>query len=277
MKRLSNIYYLLFGILLITYYLINNTSVTLAQSPTPTASPRSSVSPSPTASASPSNGKAIRDNLRERVEEKLSQLSKKPRSYVGKITQIPNSSLTLETKSGVKQVKVTPQTTILQITGGKQKTIKESDFVVGNFVVAMGHIENKDTLAAQRILTMTENPLRVRQPVYGVVQSTEKGTFTVKHPKKDGSTSSPQDETWTVKTSAKTRVTAKVDGKMEKTNASSIAVDDRIIAVGEPVKNTPNTITAKLIHVIPGKARGLTKPSPSPTKPTSTPKPSPAP
>lgn len=239
----------------------------LAQTASPSPTPK--ASPTSTASATPaSNGKSIRDNLRERVEEKLNKLSNKPRAFVGKITQISNSSLILQTKENTKQVKISEDTTIIQVSAKGQKTINESDLAVGEYVVAMGIIENKDTLSATRILTMTENPLRARQPVYGVVQSTDKGTFTVKHPKKD--------ETWTVKTSSSTRVTVKADGKIEKTSVDAVAVEDRIIAVGEPVKNTTNTITAKLLHVIPGAAHGLLK-SPTPSaspKATKSPAPS---
>ncbi|MBI3290532.1 hypothetical protein HYZ78_04000 [Candidatus Microgenomates bacterium] len=269
---------ILISALLVTFYLLPVTANAQATSPTPKASSTA------TASASPENGKSIRDTLRERVEEKLTQLINKPRAFVGKITQISNSSLTIETKSGIKQVKITDEqsssslkTAIIQINSGKSKTIKESDLEVGNFVVAMGYTESKDTLEARRILTMTEDPRRARQPIYGIVQSTKDGTFIVKHPKKDGSTSSPQDETWTVKTSAKTEVTKKADGKIEKSKVADIAVDDRIIAVGSNVKNGANTISAELIHVIPGAAHGLLKSptaSPKATKsptPTATP------
>lgn len=217
-----------------------------------------SASPSASASATPgATGKSIRDNLRERVEEKLTKLINKPRAFVGKITQISNSALTIETKTGIKQVKVTDKTVIVQVDNGKSKTIKEADLAVGNFVVAMGYTENKDTIEARRILTMSDDPLEVRRPVYGIVQSVKDGTFAVKHPKKD--------ETWTVKTSSKTEVTLKTDGKMGKSEIKSIAEGDRIIAVGTSVKNTTFTINAELIHVIPGEAHGLVKsPSPSP-------------
>ncbi|MBI4059330.1 hypothetical protein HY404_03780 [Candidatus Microgenomates bacterium] len=224
-------------------------------------------------SASPP-GKTIRDNLKEKVEEKLNQLAKKPRSYVGKINQITDGVVMLDAKSGLKQIKITSSTTIIEVGKGGRKTIKSTDLVVGNFAVVMGYLESKDTLNASRILTMSENPERVRRPVYGVVQTIVDKTITVKHPKAESSPSG-KDEIWTVKTSAKTKVTKKVDNKMTSAQVADIAVGDRIIAIGEPVKDSVNTITAKLIHVIPGKATGLIKsPSPSP-KPTKKPTPSP--
>lgn len=216
-------------------------------------------------------GKSIRDNLRERVEERLAQLSQKPRAFVGKIAQITDGSLMLTTRTGTKQVKVTEDAIIIQVGAKGQKTVKPSDLALENFVIAMGVLEDKDTLSASRILMSTENPLEPRRPVYGVVQETGSGTLVVKHPKKD--------ETWTIKFSSSTRVSAKVDTKIEKVNANTIEVGDRIIAVGSLVSGSVNTITAKLIHVIPGKAEGLLKsPSPSPTpRATSTPKPTPTP
>ena len=263
MKRSFNIYYLLLSILVITYYLIpakgearHRRLITVsAQTATPT--PSLTVSPSPSAT-----GKSIRDNLRERVEEKLDKLTNKPRAFVGKITQISNSSLTLETKSGVKQVKLVKDIVIVQIEDQKSKTIKESDLAVGDFAVAMGYFESKDTLSAKRILTTNKDPLEIRKPVYGVVQSYKDSSFIVKHPAKN--------DTWTVKTSSKTKTTIKVDGKIEKSDIDSIAVGDRIVAVGKSVKNGVYTIAAELIHVIPGVAHGLNSPAlPKATKPAS--------
>ncbi len=243
---------------LLGYLVIGFTSIASAQS----ASPSASASASPAAS-----GKSIRDNLRERVEEKLTQLINKPRAFVGKITQISNSALTVDSKGGIKQVKVTDKTVLIQVADGKPKTIKESDLAVGNFVVAMGYVENKDTLSARRILTMSQDPRQARHPVYGIVQSAKDGTLVVKHPKKD--------ETWTVKTSTKTEVTLKNDGKMGKSDFKSIVEGDRIIAVGIPVKNAAFTITAKLIHVIPGEAHGLLKSPTASPKATKSPTPKP--
>ncbi|MBI2405830.1 hypothetical protein HYV21_02150 [Candidatus Microgenomates bacterium] len=212
-------------------------------------------------------GKSIRDNLRERVEERLAQLSQKPRAFVGKITQITDGSLMLTTRTGTKQVKVKEDAIILQVGNRGQKTVKPSDLALENFVIAMGILEDKDTLNASRILMSTENPLLPRRPVYGVVQETGSGTLVVKHPKKE-------DEAWTIKFSSSTRVSAKVDTKIEKVNANTIEVGDRIIAVGSLVSGSVNTITAKLIHVIPGKATGLLSPEPSPS-PTQKPSPTP--
>ncbi|MBI4057830.1 hypothetical protein HY405_00730 [Candidatus Microgenomates bacterium] len=218
-------------------------------------------------------GRTIRDTLRERVEERLAELTNKPRAFVGKISEIADSVLILETKTGTKQIKIEEDAVVVQTTATGAKTIKATNLAIGNFVVAMGYLEDKNTLDATRILTMTQTPLTPRYPVYGLVESVEKGTFTVKHPKKD--------ETWTVRTTSNTRVTAKIDGKIETSDVDSIEIGDRIIALGTDVKNAANTISARLIHVIPRNATGLlgtpspesTK-SPSPTpKPTTTPKP----
>lgn len=237
----------------------------------------SSPSPSVLPSTSPA-GKSVRDAVRERVEEKLNQLSNKPRAYVGKITDIQDSSLVVETKNGIRQIKLTNTTAVIQITQKGRKEIKTKDLAIGNFVVVMGFVEMKDVLAANRILTIEQLPKPSRRAVYGIVQTNNlpaggqgKGTLTIRHPKKD--------ETWTIETNSKTVVTKKaesstsgVDGKMEKAKVADIATGDRIVVVGTPdekaessTSGKQNTLLARLIHVIPEEVQGLLEsPKPSP-------------
>ena len=219
-----------------------------------------------------SPGRSVRDTLRERVEKRLSELQNKPHAFVGKITDIQNTSLILETKAGTRQVKLSEKTTIVETRKGTKKTLQVKDLIIGNFIVAIGYLDTKDVLDARRILVVDTLPKTTKRAIYGLVESLEKDTLKIKHPKKNGSASSPQVDTWTVKTTAKTRVTAKVNNKVEKVSVSDIEVGDRIAAVGEPAEGETNTITARLIHAIPGKASGLLKspkaspsPRPSPT------------
>lgn len=211
-----------------------------------------------------SPGKSVRDALRERVEKRLSELQNKPHAFAGKITDIQNTSLLLETKAGTRQVKFSEKTAIVETKKGTKKTLQVKDLIIGNFIVAIGYLDTKDVLDARRILVVDNLPIATRRAVYGIVQSIEKSAIMIKHPKKD--------ETWTIQTNDKTRVTEKLDTKVEKVMVKDIEVGDRIAAVGEPAKGETNTITARLIHVIPGKATGLLKspkaspsPRPSPT------------
>lgn len=246
--------FFLFFVLSLTFYVSLPTAY--AQSATPSASPKPSTSPTP---------KTVRDALREKVEERLTELSQKPKAYVGTITDIQDSSLILETHRGIRQIKLGSQIVVVQIRDGKTVKSEIKDLGIGNFAAVLGFLETKDVLSARRIIILEELPKPSKKAVYGIVEAGGKNTITIKHPKKDA--------IWVLQTNSKTMVTKKMDGKIEKTQVSAIEAGDRIVAVGEAVKDKENTLLAKLIHVIPGKAKELLgSPNPSPTaKPSPTP------
>lgn len=234
-----------FAFLLLTF----NLAQALAQeatlsSPTPVQTPNS-----------------VRDTLRDKIEERLSQISNKPKALVGKITDIQDGSLLIETKNGVKQLKLAEKPTIIDTRSSvevkKKKIIEPKNLVLGDIIVAMGWANTKDVLDTRRILIIGELPTTTRRAVYGIVEETGKDSLRLGHPKKE--------EKWTIKVDSKTRVTAKVDGKVERAKFTDIQKDDRIAVVGTPTKET-NTLLARLVHIIPGGASGLLKTaSPSPT------------
>lgn len=215
-----------------------------------------------------SPGKSVRDQLRERIEERLAELQNKPRATIGKIADIQNSSLLIETNQGMRQVKLSEETQIVGTKDDNKKTLQQKDLKIGDIVTAMGYQKTKDILDAQRILVLEEMPKANRRSIYGIVESKTKDTVIIKHPKTS--------ETWTIKTTNKTKVTGKVDNKIENLSFPDIEEQDRIVAVGKPTKNGINTLSANLIHIIPGKAKGLAPIESGLTKPPSpSPKPTP--
>lgn len=257
-----SIRYLVFNIFLVIilytlYSILYTNNQVSAQSPSPSPAP----SASPVASTEPT----VRETLRERVEEKLTTLVNRPRSLLGKITDIQDSSLLIETKNGIKQLKLNQEINIIDNREDKKKTLEIKNLQIGDSIAALGFTDTKDILDTRRILVVSETTI-IKRAVYGIVQEKSAGKLTIKHPKKD--------ETWTIKTDGKTKFSAKLDGKIGKVKFDDIEVGDRIISIGIPTKES-NTLLTKLIHVIPGKAKGLLA-SPSP-KPSSSPTPSPSP
>lgn len=257
-----------FAFLLLTF----NFSLAFSQETTP--------SPSPTTSSkteeSTGPAKSVRDTLKEKVEEKLTQLANKPRALIGKITDIQEGSLLIETKTGIKQLKLSEDTKIIDNRDDTKKNLETKDLVIGDQVIAMGWTDTKDVLDTKRILVVGALPVTTKRAVYGVVQEIKKDSLVLKHPKKD--------DIWTIRVDSKTRATKKIDEKMEKVSFSEVQAGDRVAVVGN-LDKAVNTLVAKLIHVIPGKALGSdmqnpTSPSPTPSlkssatpKPTSSPKP----
>lgn len=215
-----------------------------------------------------SPAKSVRDALKEKIEEKLTQLASQPKAVIGKVTDIQDGSLLAESKNGIKQLRLDEELTIVDTREKNKKEIETKDLQIGDLIVAMGHVDTKDVLDTQRILVIKELPTSTKRATYGEVTEVKKDSLVIKHPKTD--------DTWTIKTDSKTKVTGRLEEKIEEVEFGNIRMGDRLAIVGIPDK-AANTLLAKLIHIIPGNAFGLeTKATPRPTtspKPSSSPKP----
>lgn len=225
----------------------------------------------------------VRTSVREKVRQTIENLIKKPRAIVGNLNQITDTTLEIKTNNGkVSMIATNKDTKYVRFAKGKKTDIKFEDLVIGDFTVALGSRNENEILEAKRVLTYDKLPFAnaKRQSVFGIVQENNKGRLVIKHPKKD--------QAWTIDTSNKTKVTEKVDGKIQVVDVADLEVGSKIAAIGLPSGKEPNTIAAKIIHVVPGKATGLSKPnvktsaSPKPTaspspKPKTSPKPSSSP
>lgn len=233
---------------------------TLAQTPSPEAT-------------SPAN---IREEIKERVKERIEQIQTefKKRAFWGTLKEISNSTLVLKTPRGEKRVKTTEET---KFVGPGQKQIKFQDLEIGNFIIAMGFWQENGTLTAKRVIVLSKPPKPTikRQAVYGKVVdvSKEEKLLSLTNLIKN-------DITYEVGATGATIITKMVEGKIKKMDFSAISLGDRVVAVGVKEEES-ETLTAKLIHVIPGKAEGIEKKlSPAPTEgptPTPTKKPTPTP
>ena len=247
MKKMS------FFLLLASGYWLVATSA-LAASPTPRPSP--DLSPTPTNEIENSVDekiKEIRDAVKEKVREKVEEVKLgQKKAYVGEITQINDSTLTLSTPTGTKQTNVAEEAVIV---GKGSKKIAFSDIKVGDFCIVMGYVDENNVLDGRRIvITAKPEPLN-REVAFGVVTDTsEEEVLTVRNEKKN--------IVYTIEVTNKTIITKKVDGSVKKVKFADIVKGDRLVAVGTPSENEEKFITAKLIHVIPGKAVPTTSPTP---------------
>jgi len=196
---------------------------------------------------------AVREKVRERVQEVRQGI---PRGYFGEIKQISNQEFTLATRREEIQVTVFAEAKIID---RNRQNLEFKDLKVGDFCIAMGYLTENKTLEAKRIVLIPKPKPPLRMAIFGKVTdiSKEEKIFTVKNEKKG--------LTYTISTSGKTAITKKGETKMRKVDFSAIEIGDRVTAVGTHKENEEKIITAKIIHVIPGKTLGQEKPSPSPT------------
>lgn len=223
---------------------------------------------SPTDGPTPTSSDRLQE-IKEKVEERIQEIkeSVQKRAFWGTLKQITNSTLVLDTPLGERRVKTNDETKITL----DKKSAKVTDLAIGNFLIVIGTKDKNETLTATKILAFSKPPKEAvkRQAIFGKVSdiSAEEKIIVVTHIKKPG-------VTYQVKITNKTVITKKVEGKIKKVDFAAIAIGDRIVAVAT---KDANTFTAKIIHVIPGKAEGLEKqatitPTSAKTSPTPTPK-----
>lgn len=224
-----------------------------AQSPTPEISPTAEE-------VSDDKVQGIREAVKEKVREKLEEVQKgQKRAFVGEIKKASDNSLTLMALQGEKQVTVSEETTIID---KDRKEIELDALEVGDYLIAMGYLEETDVLSAVRIVVTNELKVPDREVAFGEVTdiSAEEKILTVKNQKKG--------TIYTVETTATTKITKKIEGKVQEVKFADINEGDRLVAIGKATENEETIISAKIIHIIPGQAIGLTEeeaPSPTPS------------
>jgi len=199
----------------------------------------------------------IREAVKEKVREKVQEVRQGiPRAYFGEIKQVGSEEFSLENRRETIQVKVSSET---KIVGQKKENLEFKDLKVGDFCIAMGYLTENAVLEAKRIVIIPKPKPPARITAFGNVSdiSEEEKILTLKNEKRG--------LTYTILTNEKTVITKKGETKIEKVNFSAIKIGDRLIVVGTLKENEEKIITAKIIHVIPGKAMGSQKPSPFPT------------
>ena len=198
----------------------------------------------------------IREAVREKVKERVQEIRQGiPRAYFGEIKQIGSQEFTLQTRREEIQVRVNQETKII---GRSKQNLEFKDLKVGDNCIAMGYLNGNRVLEAKRIVLIPKPKPPKRIAFWGKVSdiSSEEKVLTVINEKKG--------LTYTVAVNEKTVITKKVGTSIQRVNFSAIEIGDRVVVVGTPSETEEKIITAKIIHVIPGKAIGTQKPSPSP-------------
>lgn len=124
-----------------------------AVSPTPSTGPTGATA-TPSGSLTPTTAedtkvKEIRDAIKEKVNEIKEKIEK--RAYVGIISQITDSTITLDNFRGKRRVRITETTTII---GATKKEIKAKDLSLEDKVIALGIVGDNEILEAKRVIVV---------------------------------------------------------------------------------------------------------------------------
>lgn len=180
-------------------------------------------------------------NLKQTVNKKLEN-----KMIAGKVISSEEGSLTLEGKNGPRVIKYNEYTNYHPINakkGSKLRPPKPEDFSAGDFVVALGDLDDKSVLAAKKIVDSKETQRQESAFVWGQIESVKLPVIVIKQ--KDGSLQ-------TITTGAKTAYFLGIeeasfaDAKLGKSLA------------GRVIKDKSGQMTAGFIYFIP--QAGFAKP-----------------
>lgn len=168
-----------------------------------------------------------------KVAQEISNVVNKPKSYVGVVTDIADSTIQIKSMSSdIEQISVDQEkTTAANTSGVNNKTIKISDVAIGDFIVAMGYVNKDSVLDAERIIVAdapADNP--DFSVSYARVSSSSTKSITVKSVKGD--------QEYDIKPTSKTDVFAYKEGQMVNSKVSNIENGDFIIYVEIPSLKT---------------------------------------
>jgi hypothetical protein len=199
----------------------------------------------------------IKEKVQERIEA-IQESGSRKAAYFGTITDVSNSTLTIDSEKGERKIKTDEETDLL---GEKGQVIKLEDLEIDDFIIALGYLESDSYLLGKRISVLAEEPepAEAREAVYGEVADISKEEEVI-------SLSSLKNETtYEIDVTSKTTIEKKVDEKTEEIDFNEIEVGDRLAAVGIK-KNDNGTITASVIYLIPAGAEATEEEiTPTPT------------
>lgn len=172
--------------------------------------------------------------IRTKVQEKVAEALNKPKAYIGIVADIADSTIQIKTtESEIKQISVASDgITVVNIKGTNNKIVKISDIAIGDFIVAMGYVNSKSVLSAQRIL--------ITDPVTESKISSQFGKVTNDTSNVSITVSGIKDESPVVVTpSRKTDIESFDSGKLSLLKFVNIVNGDLIIYVTDSSGDTP--------------------------------------
>lgn len=192
-------------------------------------------------SPSPSDN-STESAIRQKVAADVAAALNNPKAYIGVVTDIADSTVQIKTTDGqIRQISTSDDgsVTVINSKGTTTKTIKLTDIAIGDFIVAMGYVNSKSVLAAQRIL-VTDPVTEPKIDAYlAKVSDVSKKSITVSGIK-DG-------EPQTVTPGTKTDIESFDSGKLKSIKLANISDNDLIIYVVDSSSDTP---TVRSIFVV---------------------------
>lgn len=168
--------------------------------------------------------------IREKVQEKVTQVLNSPKAYIGTVTdisattlQIRKFSITEGARNGeIQQIATSSETSVVSV-GKTSKTLKFSDIAIGDFIVAMGYKNGNNVLEARRILVTEAVKASTRSAILAKVSKVMKTTLEV---------TTAKNEVFTIEQEDEISLISQTDGKQTKIKFTNIEIGDSVMAIG---------------------------------------------
>ena len=183
------------------------------------------LTPTATPSTTPTSEQDQAEIIRNIVQQKLSSEEAMRRAaslvgYVGKITAISSSSITLQSNGDVLQVKTSDKTTY-----NKSGVVKFSSLAINDKAIVIG-IMDKNIIDAKRIVVIKESPSEVPSVIFGKILSSDVKTRTIIVRTKD------DDQTFILSRNANLKMDKMISGK-NILAVFHLQVDDQVITTAK--------------------------------------------
>ncbi|MCH7641209.1 hypothetical protein IID22_03365 [Patescibacteria group bacterium] len=120
------------------------------------------------------------DAIRKKVQGKLEEARNNPKAYLGSITDILEDTIQIKSEIGeIQQMSIEDDTDFEKV-GDTNQTITFSDVAIGDFLIAMGFLNDDGVLNSKRILISSPPDDINRKVFYGEITSIEKKIIELK-------------------------------------------------------------------------------------------------
>jgi hypothetical protein len=176
------------------------------------------------AQTSSESAQVLRDSVKQKVEEELSQIKKavSKKAFLGTITAKSEATVTINSyRNEQRQALVTTDSTI-KLKNGKDGTLK--DLTAGDYILIMGDVDSQNLMTAKRLLVITAPTEDKRKLTFGKVTASG-STITIESSAKDS---------LIAKLSSASVITKVASGKSVKAKTTDIKTGDMVIAISKP-------------------------------------------
>lgn len=173
------------------------------------------------------------------AKERLEERSNPPKAYFGTLTDLTDTTYEIRSRTGeIQLISYSKETTYVRV-GSSEKEVDSEDAAIGDYMVAMGYVNDKQVLEAKRIILTDSIELDTREANYGKIDNITSGQITI---------TTHSGTVQTIKVNKNTTYTSFEDGKL--TTIKSTLLDEGAEVIVVTLKDDTDII-GRNIHLIP--------------------------